>query len=628
MDAKSTKKRARSQSNTAVQARTTLEPTHMIRIPLGFPVEVLHDFDEFCFYLLRALYEWGGMHVRDTAEEHSSNGFKWDKAEANKVDAVKQKFDASKCGPILSSTQRDAKNEFSTVFSIFSQFFNSAMIKQIVNQTNANATKARDVADFDGKAASAAASKSSSSPPSKVDSSAKELHKSALEDADDDESQFGSSDDDVDDKDYDEKEATGPASASPWDPISVAEFLVYVAIWFIMCLFPQPRLRDHWKKSNRKEVFGTEFIRNRMGRNRWMDIHRFLSVDIPSLTKQLFANVHRLWVPFPKTCVDEHLSPFKGRYKFRVRIPTKPKSTGIRLDALADEKFMFCNGLFYRGEKRTTEELVQALVEGVLDTNKVNYTVYMDSYWGGKPVAEYLLNACINFVMACASTRPSDWFKNWLNIDLKLHEPAFAVQKFSDGWQILACSWKDNKKTINFLSTIHGTATMSKTRSGGTKTIARFPKVVDDYNHGSRIMDKSDAYISAHEFPHRIAKWTTAVFGTLLWIAFNNAIVFHQQLFGRHLVRIEELVTLCEALATAGGGGEQTSPSPSAIAALPSVHAPIKLGTEAPCQHCRNQGKVSTTDYACNSCESAYGNPLRLHLQCFDAYSHQSKNRI
>ena len=216
-----------------------------------------------------------------------------------------------------------------------------------------------------------------------------------------------------------------------------------------------------------------------MGRDRWMAIENALHPDIAFLMDELRKRSKKYYNPTTQLSIDETLFLYKGRVRFRQRMPLKPQSTGLKYFVMADALGFIVDAFLYKGketvELRGNENIEQktartqgqtcSIVEYFISRLKTKgHVLFMDKYYGGLEVMDALLAAEQNGVLACQGNRPTNLFNQGLAsgiVDNNGNYPAFEESKSGEwdwayrtnGKLICAISFND-KKVCNFLSNV------------------------------------------------------------------------------------------------------------------------------------------------------------------------------
>ncbi|KIH62942.1 hypothetical protein ANCDUO_06765, partial [Ancylostoma duodenale] len=156
--------------------------------------------------------------------------------------------------------------------------------------------------------------------------------------------------------------------------------------------------------------------------------------------------------PGRELCIDESLVPFRGRIVFRQYIPSKRHRHGIKLFKMCTKGGYTYRTIVYAGkqlQKRiasVSEEVVMALMEGLLDSGRVLFT---DNYYTSIPLAEALIMRKTNLVGTVRRNRkglPPNI------ISRKLKKGQQMAQQKRNG--VLVLEWRD-KRDVLMLPTMH-----------------------------------------------------------------------------------------------------------------------------------------------------------------------------
>jgi hypothetical protein len=153
----------------------------------------------------------------------------------------------------------------------------------------------------------------------------------------------------------------------------------------------------------------------------------------------------------------------------------KPQSTGLKYFVAADKNGFIWDAFLYKGsttaeikvsmndgaglKKTRGEGTTKNIVEYMISRLRKKHIFFMDMYYGGLPVMDFLANKGHGAVLACQSTRPTDLFQKGLaaGFDSKTTKEWDWAYRLK-GRPMLAVSFND-KKVCNFLtnvSTHHG----------------------------------------------------------------------------------------------------------------------------------------------------------------------------
>ena len=158
--------------------------------------------------------------------------------------------------------------------------------------------------------------------------------------------------------------ATQLLGDQPWTPLTTDELSAYLGFIILMGLVKLPSISEYWK---RDEVFHYSPVADRISRDRFFEIHRFLHFTNnesqpgpgtpgydklgkvrPILTElsKRFVSIYRVGRDIS---IDEAMVPFKGRSSLKQYMPKKPVRREIKVWMRAETG----NGCFsFRGIHR------------------------------------------------------------------------------------------------------------------------------------------------------------------------------------------------------------------------------------------------------------------------------------
>ncbi|XP_012565096.1 piggyBac transposable element-derived protein 4-like [Hydra vulgaris] len=139
-----------------------------------------------------------------------------------------------------------------------------------------------------------------------------------------------------------------------WVDLTFDELWIYIAIISLMGIVNKPNFHMFWTKDH---IFSTPIFSRLMRRDRFESIRKMMHFTYPgnknhddslcklrSLIDSLSKCFSENYTPEQNVSVDEYLSLWKGRLKFRVFIPTKRERYGIKLYMCCESKI----GYLYR----------------------------------------------------------------------------------------------------------------------------------------------------------------------------------------------------------------------------------------------------------------------------------------
>lgn len=384
-------------------------------------------------------------------------------------------------------------------------------------------------------------------------------------------------------------------SAALTNPVEMSLFL-----WlrYYMGIVDMPRLKMYWEKDG---MFGKKFVRRKISRDRFLEIQRSLSFDLDTLEQLILTSSRTYWNPTQRVDLDEAIAPFRGKYRFRVHIPGKPKPTGLKYLTLTDEQHFIYTFQRYAGEHMTVPGLCAEFV-GKLP--HVGHILYTNKWFGGVDSAQLVLEGGHRFTMSCKKDRPTQL---WSRLHNNLAGSDMAVEQTGDP-RVVAMTWVDRSKArpknVNLLSSRYGITEASR-MIREEDSDQQLPFLVQDYRVGKSLGDIANASIREYSFRHRQRKWPHAGLTFLLHMAMHNAWI----LYKNHTGSLNELLDFERRCL-------RYKVPPSAPETLVSVsHLIVQASDRLNCAYCyRTEHAQSSTKYICQTCN------IPLHAKCFAAF--------
>jgi hypothetical protein len=386
--------------------------------------------------------------------------------------------------------------------------------------------------------------------------------------------------------------------ARPSPETSGNELSTFLWLRYYMGIVEMPRLKMYWEKDG---MFGKAFVRRQMSRDRFLDLQRSLSFDLDALEQHILSCCRTYWTPAQRVDLDEAIAPFKGRYRFRVRIIGKPKTTGLKYFTLTDDKHFIYAFRRYAGEAMTVPQTVAEFVEKLPHAGHI---LYADKWFGGLPAANEVLQRGHNFTFSCNKRRPT---AVWSRLHARLGDTDLVVEQLNDP-RITALVWVDRSKAqpkkVNLISSRFAVEEASRMLLTGDED-NELPVLVQDYRSGKSFGDVANASISEYSFRHRQRKWPQAGLTFLLHALMHDAWILHNAHTGRD-IELLDFERLCLV-------GKLTSPPPEPP--IRASHLVARGSSRLNCVHCYAHKKtLSSTPYICQTCGVA------LHPECFVDY--------
>ena len=258
---------------------------------------------------------------------------------------------------------------------------------------------------------------------------------------------------------------------------------------------------------------------------------------IRPLVSYLQDKFESVYYPSKKLSLDESMIPFKGRLKFKQRMPLKPVKVGIKMFVVSEAQTGYCHKfqiyLGKEGEDNGNEgdlgKTGLVCVRLLRGLQHKGFQVYFDNFYTSVPLFYYLSSRGIS---ACGTMRTNRKFfpREMLSEAVPgLTRGEFVWASYKD---LLALTWKD-RKAVSFLSTIHdpdlGEQVTRRQKVGGRyqERQVNCPKLVNDYNRYMGGVDKNDQLAIVRKEMKQLS-WYNRVFIKLLEMAIYNSYVMEE----------------------------------------------------------------------------------------------------
>ena len=261
----------------------------------------------------------------------------------------------------------------------------------------------------------------------------------------------------------------------------------------------------------------------------------------------------KLYIPSLNVSVDEMMVRFSGRSLHTVRIRGKPTPEGYKIFALCDHGYTYT---FLPSSRVKKNEEVEK-INGITYTGSIvlhlalqlpykrnPFNLFMDNYFSSIPLYTWLRKRNIG---ACGTVRPAS---KGFPKEFKLPRNPGLEWNFQSGKivgedkDVLAAIWMDNGP-VTFLTTIHGIGEdwqVTKNRKRPRKTILNaghveglfresgqrvleIPHLVNDYNHHMGGVDTADQLRSYNSTQLRARRTWMPLFFWLLDITLVNSFI-------------------------------------------------------------------------------------------------------
>lgn len=225
-------------------------------------------------------------------------------------------------------------------------------------------------------------------------------------------------------------------------------------------------------------------------------------------------------------CIDEMLIGFRGRCRFRMYIPNKPRKYGIKVMALTDARtHYFYNGYIYSGKDSdgislTNEEKgllkpTQSVLRLSRPIANSNRNVTADNWFSSIEVMNELKKRGLTYVGTLKRNKkeiPKEFLPS------RERAEGSSIYGFTNDYTIVSHVPKRGKAVV-LISSMHHT--VSQDEEVGK------PEMISFYNQTKGGVDALDQKCTTYSTNRRTRRWPMAIFYTILNIAGVNAHVLH-----------------------------------------------------------------------------------------------------
>jgi len=299
-----------------------------------------------------------------------------------------------------------------------------------------------------------------------------------------------------------------------WRDLSLKELKVFIAIIISMGIHGNKKISNNWSKN---PLLSTSY-------SKYMSLKRFYMISsllhlsdiddegydkVRILLKRFNLVSPRLLRLSKYLTIDENLYPFKGRFKLRQYIKTKPKKYGLKFFLLCSNSG-FCYKMNPYEKKENMIFLIENLIKG-FDLKK--HILLTDNWYTTLDLAKHLTNKGIGYIGMIRESRLLD--RSLKNV--KLAKNTFKVSVNETEKQIMITSVRD-KRLFHILSNCHH---MDQNDSGS-------PSIIKIYNLHSKGVDRNNQLCRTYRFQHSSRKWWKKVFYYMLEIVTSNCYMIYK----------------------------------------------------------------------------------------------------
>lgn len=225
-------------------------------------------------------------------------------------------------------------------------------------------------------------------------------------------------------------------------------------------------------------------------------------------------------------CIDEMLLGFRGRCRFRMYIPNKPRKYGIKIMALTDAKTHYLlNAYIYSGkdsdgrtltdDERKFPKSTQAvlrLTETIVGTNR---NITADNWFSSIDLVHELSKRGLTYVGTLRKNKreiPKEF------LPAKQREEGDILYGFTNDMTLVSFVPKKCKAVLLVSSMHHTPATDPETQK---------PEIITFYNSTKGGVDALDEKCTVYSTSRRTRRWPLAIFYTLMNISMVNSYIIY-----------------------------------------------------------------------------------------------------
>ena len=331
----------------------------------------------------------------------------------------------------------------------------------------------------------------------------------------------------------------GESRYEKWEKIKADDIYAYFGIMIMMGLVELPSLHDYWQ---RDPLFNCPAIAERMARDRFLEIHKYLHfVDNSSLIppgdpgydrlckvrgvlEMIEERFAALYNPSRESSIDEAMVPYKGRSSLKQYMPKKPVRRGLKVWMRADSINGYVSQFqVYVGRETSAETGLGARVVKDLTQNLVgkHHHIFCDNFFTSVRLFEELHERGIYATGTLRADRkgfPED-LKESVKKGLKERGECKIRQSKLDT-NLSVCVWQDTKAVTactTFCKTTPLSEVQRKMKNGEHHTFP-CPESIMTYNKYMGGVDKNDQLREYYHVRLKSRKYYKYLFGCFLML--------------------------------------------------------------------------------------------------------------
>lgn len=298
-----------------------------------------------------------------------------------------------------------------------------------------------------------------------------------------------------------------------WTDTNKAEMKIFLGLFLHMGALSLPSIPHYWCEN---ELYKTSFWRDRMSRNRFQLILRFLHFadnsqqnddrlyKINPVLHHFNNTMERIYTAKRELCIDESMVLWRGRLLFRQYMKDKRHPYGVKFYELCESIGIVLKIKIYAGKSETittkeetsiTAQVVLDLMDGFLNKGHI---LYADNFYNSVSLTKKL-------------TSQSTYLCGTLRSNRKENPEEVVKQKLMRGElsylrsdSVIVCKWKD-KRDVLTISNMHEVELVDVPNRRGK--ISKKPNIVRDYNLGMGGIDRADQMMSYYSAERKTVRW-------------------------------------------------------------------------------------------------------------------------
>ena len=437
----------------------------------------------------------------------------------------------------------------------------------------------------------------------------------------------------------------GDARYEKWETVKREDIYAYFGIMVMMGLVDLPCLHDYWK---RDPLFFCPAIAERMARDRFLDIHKYLHfVDNEILVHPGEPHYDRLckvrpilemieerfvltYQPHQECAIDEAMVPYKGRSSLKQYMPKKPVRRGLKVWMRSDSTSGYISQFqVYVGKEVSSETGLGARVIKDLTTtlHQKHHIVFCDNFFTSIKLFHELYQ---DGIYACGTIRAD---RKGFPADLKEHaKRGFRERGESEtrhctvNKNLTVSVWQDSK-TVTACSTYCQSVPLDevqrKQKDGSRKTFP-CPHTITTYNKYMGGVDRNDQLREYYHVRLKSRKYYKYLFWMMFDVSITNAFIIAKAnpSLSRDTKSVKAFRTsLAHQLLDGYCSRKRKGRRPSVnTKKYRNEHYPFRGdGKQHRCYYCSLQGVRRETTWYCSDCD-LYLCHKGLDTDCFLQY--------